>query len=108
MYPPGLEGRNLCYLVGVARRPIAFLFLLALSACGFSGPTLEQRAQAALRRDGFSELSLTPAEGERVGTFDFRGVRRGERCTGTIAVHMDGASETNAIQSRCGDPSEAE
>lgn len=107
MYPPGRHGRRLCYPVGVIRRLFAPLllasFLLAGSACGTSGPSLEQRARAALERDGFSELTLTRAEGEGLGTYDFRGVRRGQRCSGTIAVHMDGASETNAIQSRCGE-----
>jgi hypothetical protein len=103
MYPPRLGRLRLCYPVGVTRALLPALVLFFASACGTSGPTLEQRARAALERDGFSELTLTRAEGEGLGTYDFQGVRRGERCTGTIAVHLDGASETNAIQSRCGE-----
>ena len=77
------------------------LALIASSACdGPSDDGAAAHARAALARDGFTELELTPVSGSP-GRFAFEGQNEGFACHGEVLVGGSGERRTAAISSRC-------
>lgn len=77
---------------------VALLAVGCTTIGGSSSEDAEAAARGALSRDHVTDITLTQVDDR---TFDFTGMRDGERCVGTVVTTIRGRMRSAAIQSRC-------